>query len=257
MDNRPTHFYRYRSLSNGAMEFVRKTLLEDQLFFSAPSTFNDPFDCYPSFEFAATNEEIASYYAGVIRRNSTQLTEEQIMDEARAMLVDPERNPRNPDFLNSFQDLHVKHIKEKIGVLCLSEVYDDILMWSHYADFHRGVCFQFDGSSQYFANVHRVNYLPDRPKINPFLQSTEEMMDAGLLAKARQWSYEKEWRLMRYKLGPGISIVPAEALVGVVLGARISPQDEKTIVELVKARRAPTKILRASVSRYTYSLEFE
>ena len=31
-----------------------------------------------------------------------------------------------------------------LGIFCLSERSDDILMWSHYSNGHRGVCLQFN-----------------------------------------------------------------------------------------------------------------
>jgi hypothetical protein len=38
-----------------------------------------------------------------------------------------------------------KAIKE-LGVVCLSEINNDILMWSHYADGHTGFCIEFERS---------------------------------------------------------------------------------------------------------------
>ena len=33
---------------------------------------------------------------------------------------------------------------DKMGILCFSEHCDDILMWSHYSDGHKGFCLEFD-----------------------------------------------------------------------------------------------------------------
>jgi len=33
----------------------------------------------------------------------------------------------------------------KYGVLCFSRRWNNILMWSHYADGHKGICLGFDG----------------------------------------------------------------------------------------------------------------
>lgn len=32
------------------------------------------------------------------------------------------------------------------GIACFSAKVDDLLMWSHYADGHRGFCLEFEGS---------------------------------------------------------------------------------------------------------------
>ncbi len=46
------------------------------------------------------------------------------------------------------------------GILSLSKVRDDILMWTHYADRHRGLCFEFDGSANcnFFGEAQPVVY---------------------------------------------------------------------------------------------------
>jgi hypothetical protein len=36
--------------------------------------------------------------------------------------------------------MYQETVTSKVGVMCISEVPDDILMWSHYADCHKGVC---------------------------------------------------------------------------------------------------------------------
>lgn len=183
------------------------------------------------------------------------MSEKQVLSESLVLLYEPKNSPRNPDYLRRVQEFHTDTITERIGVLCISEVSTDILMWSHYADFHQGVCLQFDGLSPFFATAHRVNYLADRPRINPFLDSTEQMMEAALLAKAQHWSYEKEWRVLQYLGGPDKYKFPPEALVGVVLGSRISSADEETVRAWIKGRKTRTNILRASVSRTAYALQ--
>ena len=45
------------------------------------------------------------------------------------------------------------------GVLCLSECHDDILMWSHYGDSHRGICLEFKATNTaLFGEAQRVKY---------------------------------------------------------------------------------------------------
>jgi hypothetical protein len=35
---------------------------------------------------------------------------------------------------------------DRAGVACFSALPDDLLMWAHYADKHRGVCLKFVGN---------------------------------------------------------------------------------------------------------------
>ena len=237
-----------------AEKYVERIICHSELFFSKPSSFNDPFDCRPSFFMQASNEELISYYRNLLQRHMPQLNREQRRREAKKKLGDWERSPRNPKAIKRVQQMHTERITEQIGVLCLSEINDDILMWSHYADSHRGICLEFDGNFEFFAHTQEVKYPPERPRINPFRQGPEEMMEAALLTKAEQWAYEREWRLVQYTKGPGVYRFPPEALTGVVLGAQISARDKEKVVRWVSGRAHPVRLYRSSPSDTTFSL---
>lgn len=50
-------------------------------------------------------------------------------------------------------DTAVKHAKENALVACFSKNKNSLLMWSHYADSHKGVCLEFEYDSKYFYDV--------------------------------------------------------------------------------------------------------
>lgn len=257
MDKCPTHFYRYRSLSAGAAEHVERTICHSELYFPKPLSFNDPFDCRPSFLFTATDEELTAYYRRLLKKYKPQLNREQRRKEAKSMLGDWERDLRNPEAFKWVHQQHTKQITEQIGVLCLSCVRNDILMWSHYADSHRGICLEFDGRFEFFAHAQEVKYPPLRPRINPFRQDRVEMMEAALLTKSEHWAYEQEWRLVQYEKGPGVYRFPAEALTGIIFGAQIPPQDEEKVRGWVEGRSLPIKLYRSFPCDTSFSLRIE
>jgi len=45
---------------------------------------------------------------------------------------------------------------EKYGVLCFSRSWNNVLMWSHYADRHKGICLGFDVLDE---RTRRVRYI--------------------------------------------------------------------------------------------------
>jgi hypothetical protein len=250
----PEHFYRYRSLADDKAAFVERTPLYGEIFFPKPSSFNDPFDCRPSFSFESSTREIISYYRRLAKKYLPALNREQRRLHVRGQLDDWERNPRNPEMLQRVRVLHTEQITENIGVLCLSEVHNDILMWSHYADAHRGICLQFDGYFVDFAHAQKVDYPPIRPQINPFRQNPTEMMKAALLTKAEHWKYEREWRIVQYESGPGLKYFPLESLTGIILGAQISDKDSEMIIGCVRNRTHPIRVFKASADEKTFSL---
>lgn len=257
MTDSPERFYRYRSLADGKAEFVERTVHYGEIYFPKPSSFNDPFDCRPSFSFEATKAEMTAYYRGLVKKYNSDLNREGRRREARNTIGDWERSPRNPKTLRYVTELHTKQITENIGVLCLSEVHNDILMWSHYADSHRGVCLEFDGYFDVFANAQKVDYPPTRPRINPFRQNPIEMMEAALLTKAEHWKYEREWRIVQYTSGPGIKYFPPESLTGIILGAQISDIDTERVMGWAQSRVHPIRVLKASADDTSFLLNFE
>ena len=259
MNHCPAHFYRYRSLSAGlgAVEYLEKTISHSEIFFSKPALFNDPFDCRPSFLFEASEKEMIDYYNRALKKHRPYFNREKRRREARLKSRDRERIPGSPEMIKRIQALHTEKIAEKIGVLCLSTGRDDILMWSHYADSHRGICLEFDGHSEFFARAHEVRYLSVRPKINPFRQSDVQMTESALLTKAKHWEYEQEWRLIEYTNGPGVYRFPSEALTGVVLGAQISADHKEKVIGWVAARDGPVKLYQSSPSDSSFSLNIE
>ncbi len=100
-----------------------------------------------------------------------------------------------------------------MGIACLSEEPDSILMWSHYANNHRGFCVAYNllGLNQklQFSAVP-VLYTQDRVCLRsiPLDQDTlnKETMSLfiqSLTSKSPEWSYEKEWRIIRDEVSCG------------------------------------------------------
>ncbi len=45
--------------------------------------------------------------------------------------------------------------RASIGVICFSSNYDNILMWSHYANNHKGICIEFDLNDSFFHGKYK------------------------------------------------------------------------------------------------------
>jgi hypothetical protein len=82
------------------------------------------------------------------------LSPEQVAELNKPLTVDEERA-----FKQLFSSV-AKPILEKTGVLSLCAVSDDVRMWSHYADGHKGICLKFslDDWNDVKANILPVCY---------------------------------------------------------------------------------------------------
>ena len=84
-------------------------------------------------------------------------------------------------------------------------------MWSHYADYHRGVCIDFDTTDFEHPNLRQVNYRAARRirasdllkwKRDGSAEAERQIFNTYFLAKASPWRYEKEWRDIDATNGP-------------------------------------------------------
>lgn len=88
-------------------------------------------------------------------------------------------------------------IAQQHGVLCFSRGWRNPLMWSHYADKHRGLCLGFDIPND---RTKPIRYDAERlPSLLPGLLAgtpdSAALMQRLLFTKFRDWKYEKEVRV--------------------------------------------------------------
>lgn len=90
---------------------------------------------------------------------------------------------KDPNLVNTLENAHKKRILEETGVFCLSEIPDHILMWSHYADSHTGICIKFEATShtQFFGLAQRVCYQTTYPILNIIKDSQDDILKKALL----------------------------------------------------------------------------
>jgi len=146
------------------------------------SALNDPFELRPSDQY--------------MRDHTWDLLAQ------REMTPETELSEELLDFNSGF----LKRAFNKMGIVSFSETNDNLLMWSHYADNHRGMVVAFDTSHDFFnkdgsksRRLGRVHYRKDRMKALPQrLKNGFHMADSTRIyfEKSDEWIYEKEHRLM-------------------------------------------------------------
>ena len=131
-----------------------------------------------------------------------------------------------------------------MGILCLSEECDSVLMWSHYAQDHKGVCFEFIRTEENLLGdddiCSPVNYFRHYPHIDigqMVLNTDGRTIALMMKTKSADWSYEKEWRLITL-LGDQKCPWPGP-ISRVILGIRIEDGFKANIEKLCKDRNIP------------------
>ena len=121
-------------------------------------------------------------------------------------------------------------IKEKLsdlGVTCLSECEDSILLWSHYTASHTGMCLTFDVKEKP-KTLFKVEYSRTFPE---FMGRVNTDFHKYLVTKGEAWQYEKEHRLIFTK-GIGHYDYPGE-LTEITLGCKTEKSDVESIFKIV------------------------
>jgi len=246
--------YRYRPINS----FSIRELAEGSCYFASPSQFNDPFDCQNLVRFdALTHKETQD----LLSRYLSQWKMSQADRDAwLEYLTKGNPSKRRLTRLADFEE-HLKMLIDGYGVLCLSEKSDDILMWSHYADSHKGMClvFEEEAISKRFI-CHSVKYKNNYPRFKDCL-TNQGRINLGpiFLTKSKHWAYEKEVRLLVEagfipESGSGRCLeMPLGALVGIIFGCQTTSQDKEIIKEIVKNKKG-IKFWEARKSLTAYSL---
>lgn len=106
------------------------------------------------------------------------------------------------DFANADTRIKLETFKnqtnERYGVICFCENYHDPVLWSHYADGHRGVALVFEIPDEI---AIRTDYQPERFKLDVEAAIQRDSFDESDLnrlisTKFSSWGYEKEIRMM-------------------------------------------------------------
>jgi len=266
-DESPAYFYRYTSIDEVHPDHSRRIFTDNELYFSTVDAFNDPFDCRFRYELKGSKADLAKWYDGVQRehypsrnRQERRLETAQWLKEIKAPGYEEERQQR-------FREEEMP----KWGIYCLSEIRDNILMWAHYANGHRGFCLKFlndtndrfcakrrpddpDPDAKSHPNIFPlpVDYCSEYPVINQD-SDLETWVQKGLLTKAAQWQYEKEWRLFDLN-GRGVRKFPSQFLTGVIFGCEMSKDHKGMIHEWCKDRQTPIKYYEAQRAANAYAL---
>jgi len=122
------------------------SLSESYLWFSRPSEFNDIFELPTRVSASFTEDQLRAYLRANIAHHWPKFGLTPPTGDALEATLD-RLLASNPEFLTeSFRYLQDAR-RDLVRIHCLSMRYDDPLMWAHYADSHRGVCFVFNQAS--------------------------------------------------------------------------------------------------------------
>lgn len=235
--------YKYRAFSDQSLSI----LIDSEIFCAAPQNLNDPFD---------SQIDVKTSLRGAI---------EWIQEN------EPKYPRSYQDALKLLSSGDADAMIERAlhaGICSFSTLADNTLMWSHYADQHRGFCIGIDpnlignngGMNSHFPDHvgHRpVTYTNGNPMLPPmhmmnssgygYISSDPEKPDeppagnviyngtnAALCTKHLAWSYESEVRLIHSEGQNAVPIQPG-SIREVIFGCCMPDRQRRTLKNLVSS----------------------
>nr|NQU89164.1 DUF2971 domain-containing protein [Bacteroidota bacterium] len=207
----PQYVYKYRVSDTTKNPYFDSILTTNSLMFSSPKAFNDPFDCQLQPVTFPTQTEVSQFLSRVLPHAPA--------DVISNLTTNAIGNPA--DFAKILED--AINFDDK-GVLCLSQEPDNILLWSHYADNHYGVCLKFDilQDLEFFSIPLTVIYDQSYPVYNHLTQP-KEIVKKMIKTKFELWKYEKEIRI--FKQQKNLYHFNKTSLIEIIFGCN-TPQPE-------------------------------
>lgn len=267
-DEKVRLLYKYRSCEPHHVECLRN----DSLWFSTQPQLNDPFDCLirlPQSIETDHIQEVRSQLAGAqpyqLALSDAREVAEYIgqsdaipplvplglmatqLQDARLLRHIQDLKPNSESWVRELIAMAralAEQLLNNITVFCVSELNDHQLMWAHYGASHSGFCTGYVCPTGILnpALIHKVKYVKSPPKITAW----QVVNDPGsvhrdlILTKPSEWSYEEEWRVTFGNIsGLLTKLLPYRE---VILGARISPENEASVRKAVGKR--DVRILR-------------
>lgn len=244
----PNIIYKYRDWDH---ELQKRILSNNELYFASPKDFNDPFDCRISknFHLLNTQEKRKNFVDNMIIESfdiwrTLPKSIPETIKEMDERLIDLEKIGKDYEkiFFHEY-DLHY-------GVICFSAIWNDILMWSHYAKCHQGICIGFyeekiRKSPPFQGAGGMVMYDSKYPDIDPLDKDTIKEMFLTTHYKSSQWKYEAEYRISKLYY-PQIPTTKDRVLnftndfiAEVILGLNINEANKSEVISICTEKNIP------------------
>lgn len=294
-DITPENLYRYRACNENNFT----ALQENKFLLTKPTLFNDPYDSLLFIDRQKIiNDLTQNQEFDIVEKlqNDAEFKEEQmqLLGEdfvEKHSALQPFKNSKEKEIYNQISnkiytkfvdqliDESLKAMKQSSLVACLSEDFESILMWSHYADNHKGFVLNYNFKRRYsietgipgvkateFADkkMFPVRYSDKRFDatyyvefhfIDNYFRSIGIKLNQPffdklfyykiLLFKSTNWQYEKEWRIINQTnidyndKKPDFSFINNIKPTEILLGSKIEKKNKDRLLKIAEEKKIP------------------
>ena len=233
----PRFLYKYRADSDTTLSILENC----SMWFSSPESFNDPFDCNLSEVSSHTQEEANLFLEHILAGRPDR---EQLLSRGTSVEV------AEQSLISS-----KKAVLSRTGVLCLSREFDNILMWSHYTNCHKGLVMELDvlADLEFFVSPIQVKYTESYEPTNYFVDQ-HAAITRIISTKSECWSYENEVRIIKSGITGAVQFNP-KALRRVIFGCKSEPDFISRVRSGCAARLQHVSFNQLKISYGKFGLE--
>ena len=261
------YFYFYKHIALDEKNLVLGVFDNTQLKYNYADNFNDPYDALFHFEL----------------ENLDNLTKEQFEDITDKPITKADWTLGKKIIIRKFEESYrpimkseVTKLRKKIPITCFNSNPLNILMWSHYADHHKGIMLEFKILKDFSGKllpipVNYLNVFPiikmSFPALMEISSSTNasidfELIEKALLRKSNCWEYEKEYRVFGAEKDSLLIGYDPLILSSVIIGTKFKSTNKftllnKSVSAFNKMNKTKVKIYETKLMEDRYELYVE
>lgn len=265
----------YKYLPSNRLEVLENL----EIRFTQPRALNDPFESSPLLDISSeTKDDIEQIERGVQDLWENASTEDKTPENHKKLqdtIRDIKADALEKTSPSSVGIALMDEINHKLGVFSLSRTFSNLLMWSHYADSHKGFVIGLDESHEFFYQRTYQGLKSAPNKISYTTQrSTTHVSDPNFYAKLLcekpiDWAYEEEVRIFRRitaehakncstdSAGYPVCLfkLPKECIKSIYIGAHAQPELKESILGFKKFHDLCADVYETKISKNRYELE--
>ncbi len=259
-NNNGKFLYKYLPYNHYSLQI----LITNRLWLSSPDFLNDPFE--GDFIIENYKEFYNDKFIKLLLDNIKTKKNKEILYNIgfNEMKNDPNQ------FLNRLYEYLNNTILNKYGTTSFSKRCDNVQLWSHYADSHKGFVIIFDRNILASYITKRSTHLFDveytgLPKLeieyDQNLKCLNFKDNSSLLrSKLNHWKSEKEVRILKHdgfeNVNDRLILFPKESIKGIIWGFRMPYENWSTISSLIYDLKMDIKIINAYKNDYRDKILF-
>lgn len=221
------------------LHYIERIFTHNELYFPSPLELNDPMECRPLFVVGDLSDvEYKNKYVSYARRTMIERGNTADPNHITAWLEKSTQEKANMYAKELTNDLRRQLQKYRICSFCSQP--DNPIVWTHYADEHRGFSLIFSTDNELFGGAIKVEYQDEYPKLDVTEDEDYVILKNSALVKFSDWSYEKEFRLVSAEPNFKDALpvqnkkmkFSSDMLIGIIFGCKISDSDRQLLENL-------------------------